>query len=138
MFDGILQSNSNIAAMSKAWIRSGNGTRSTEAGFLVFKDREGNIGTVNLPNTNQNKQISFNPNDLKPSGATLLAVFHTHPTTGAGALPSIGKGHDSGTSNVLGVPVYVLHQNGLSSVDPSGAITKAIRENLDWLKECKK
>ncbi len=124
-----------IDAMKKAWTRSGNGTRNTEAGFLVY-ELNGQIATVNLPNTNQSLRISFKPSELLPTGATLLAIFHTHPTEKSDK-PSAGEApSDKATSSKLLVPVYVMHRNGLSRIDSNGKITERIRKNLEWLKQC--
>jgi RHS repeat-associated protein len=126
-----------IDAMKSAWARSGNGTRNTEAGFLVFQTDEG-IRTVDLPNTNQFDSISFNVTELKEeaklsSSARLLAVFHTHPTNRSDQPSGDKKSGDNLAARSLSVPVYVMHRNGLSSISPAGDRTRYILRNLDWL-----
>jgi hypothetical protein len=123
-----------IDAMKKAWMRSGNGTRNTEAGFLAY-EKDGKIDVVNLPNTNQFDKITFKPNEILPPNATLLGVFHTHPTNRS-KLPSVGEKKDSDTAKQLDVPVFIMHRWGLSSIDPQGNISEDIRKNLDWQKPC--
>jgi RHS repeat-associated protein len=121
-----------IDAMTAAWERSGNGTLNTEAGFIAYVGSDTRGGIVNLPNTNQFGQITFNLSDVLPQGATLVAIFHTHPTNRA-SLPSQG---DQTASNNLGVPIFVIHRNGVSVYDPALNETFTLRENLEWQQPC--
>jgi RHS repeat-associated protein len=126
-----------INAMRSAWQRSGNGTRNTEAGFLAYRGRDGQIGTANLPNTNQDRRISFRLSDVLPQGATLTAIFHTHPNSGS-ATPSTGDPpSDVATANRLRVPIYVISNRGLNVYDPATRQTTELRDNIEWQRPCR-
>jgi hypothetical protein len=125
-------------AMNRAWTRSRNGTAKGEFGFITYT-LDGNVGTADLPITNQNARISFNISKVLPKGAVLTNIFHTHPSAGYEDTPSLGpKPSDQFTSSSSGVDVYVMHRNGLSRINSSGQVFEQIRENTDWLKKCKK
>ncbi len=126
-----------INAMRQAWMRAGNGARKTEAGFITYRGRDGQIGTVNLPNTNQERRISFRLSDVLPQGATLIAIFHTHPNSSS-AMPSTGDPpSDVATANRLRVPIYVISNRGLNVYDPATRQTTELRANLDWQRPCR-
>ncbi len=127
-----------IDAMTEAWMRAGNGTLNTEAGFIAYIGADLRPGTANLPNTNEFGQISINLSEVLPQGATLVAVFHTHPSSRSSD-PSTGDIRTArNLTNSQGhtVPVFVIHQNGTSVYDPELDKTYKLRENLDWQREC--
>ena len=126
-----------INAMRQAWMRAGNGARNTEAGFITYRGRDGQIGTVNLPNTNQDRRISLRLSDVLPQGATLIAIFHTHPNSSS-ATPSTGDPPSNvATANRLRVPIYVISNRGLNVYDPATRQTTELRANLDWQRPCR-
>lgn len=123
--------------MKDAWQRAGIGTRNTEAGFIPYRGSDGKIGTANLPNTNQDKRISFKISDVITSGARALAIFHTHPNSGS-ATPSTGDPpSDVDTANKTGLPIYVISNRGLNVYYPPNGGTTKLRDGLDWQKPCK-
>lgn len=126
-----------IQAMKKAWQRAFIGTARTEAGFLPYRGSSGNVGTANLPNTNQDKAISFKISNLIPQGATALAIFHTHPNSGSATPSTSGPPSDVDTANKIGLPIYVISNRGLNVYDPATHQTSKLRDGLDWQKPCK-
>jgi RHS repeat-associated protein len=123
-----------IKAAKDAFQRAGLGTLRTEAGFVAYRGTDGKLGTANLPNTNQDKAISFKISEIIPAGATAVAIFHTHPTSGSSATPSSG---DRAAADNINLPIYVISSRGLNVYDPSTKQTTEVRSNLDWQKPCK-
>jgi RHS repeat-associated protein len=125
-----------IKAMKDAWQRAGIGTARTEAGFISYRGSDGKIGTANLPNTNQDKRISFRISDIIPTGATATAIYHTHPNSGSATPSTGGPPSDENTANRTGLPIYVISNRGLNAYDPVTGSRRA-RDGLDWQKPCK-
>lgn len=123
--------------MKKAWQRAGIGTARTEAGFIPYRGSGGKIGTANLPNTNQDKAISFKISNLIPQGSTAVAIFHTHPNSGSATPSTGGPPSDVETANKTRLPIYVISNRGLNVYDPATRKTTEVRDGRDWQKRCK-
>ena len=139
-----------IAAMKRAWSRTGNGTLGTEAGFVT----NGTPGSYQIietksGNTQGHQKITINkdgPGVLDPT----FALFHVHPGTNTGSMwPSTpgnnkldNKLGDTGIADKYNIQFYVMSRNGLTLYDPrtknepNKGMT-LVRENLDWTKPCK-
>ncbi len=116
-----------IAAMSKAWMQSQNGTTKVEAGFTM----QGTPGSYTItPNAFTNEyeaQTIVLPDNT-------FALFHTHPN-GTDAHPS---GQDITVANQLNLQMYTLTSQGLFLYDPTKKSTIQVTDALHFLEPCKK
>ncbi len=115
-----------IRASNAAWMRAGDGSVNTEAGFWVT-GTPGSPSFTPLPFTNQNRTIT---NLVVPAHA--LALVHTHPDAGV-AQPSPG---DVTNSNNSGLPFYVLSSRGLWLHNPGSPKSTMVRPGTSWQKPC--
>jgi len=133
-----------IKAMERAWQRTANGTKGTEAGFVLNGSLSNyTIVDAKSGNTQRYEKMSINlPGN--PAGAT-FAVFHVHPNNGGG-YPSTpdnnalgNKQGDTGVADQYKIPFYVISSRGLSVYDPAkkndpNKGMTMLRQNLDWTK----
>lgn len=131
-----------IKAMNRAGARTGNGTRGTEAGF-VLNGTPSNYSIVDTKSAN-----TLASQKMTVYGDTFL-VFHVHPNSST-RNPSTPENNSSGDRNAgdtlvsdrfqqrgRTIPFLVGHKAGLTMYDPRTKQVTVLRANLDWTRPCK-
>jgi hypothetical protein len=125
-----------IAAMTRAWIQSGNGYSGTEAGFRIDAERMSYI-VVDHEFTNEQDKLTT---QIVP---WTIAEFHVHPNWG-GAAPSTPENNAEGSEKFGDtkvadehfIDIYTFNNQGLYVYRFTTKQTTLLRIRLEWAKPC--
>jgi YD repeat-containing protein len=125
-----------IAAMVRAWNKTANGTRGTEAGFAGVKnhDPQGKLKWVprDLPFTNEKMNEEGRENLSFAWSAVYQSIWHVHSKGGP---PS---DVDRGLAVKKNRPIYSFGPDGLYEYKPGSPSATKLRDKLDWAEPCSK
>ena len=111
-----------IAKFREAWIRTSNGTTSTESVVLIQRASDDRFTAKLLSNTNQYKCFTF----IWEPGT--VGILHTHPNSS----PPKPQDDDIKVADKYGVPIFTLTIRGVFVYDPmTQKITKLI-DGFTW------
>jgi hypothetical protein len=125
-----------IAAMNRAWIKSGNGYSGTEAGFRIDVEKDRYV-IVDHDFTNEQGKLTA---QIEP---WTIVEFHLHPNNG-GPMPSTPDNNFEGSSNYGDTKVadehfldiYTFNNKGLYVYRWQTKQIMFLRPGLDWSDPC--